>query len=317
MNKSEQETLQFVLGKLAERMVTTRRLKERFNPEVPKQASPEQPGVVFVLGAGCSMQYGLPSFVHLLRHSYDDLQPRGPKRDKAWGLDSLRDRLDPHWRTSKPQELRDLLDWYLNRIHGSQCTGYLRLARMVRNGYVTAIVNMNFDLLLKQALSTTCDPKQYVFSRTFDPKDNVGILNEAVVFTPHGSMQDGQGVPILDLASSDLFDTKDETEAAERLFRQNDIVFLGYSGADAKIAAALTPAKVPTDKEEKDPQDYNQIFVLNVTTPDPRLLRIMVARRSTDLAVTGYAAAFENVMEELDQALEQYWNMPQDFADRL
>ena len=263
------------------------------------------------------MQYGLPGFTELLGYAYDDSKI-DPPRDSRWELDSLRDRLDPHWRVLKPRELRRLLGRYLRRIDGGNCTAYLRLARLARQGYIKAIVDMNFDPLLHRAFEILEDPKNPCpGDRLVDPSRSFQLLSDpkltayrnradylkhrVPLIIPHGSLKEKQGVPILDLAGSDLFDDQGESRAAEALFRNNDVVFLGYRGSDAKIAAALRPAGVPSDQEELVEEDYNKIYVLTLDPPDPRLLRIMVARGSTDLIVTGNAAAFETVMEELDR----------------
>ncbi len=313
MGSTEKDRLHFVLRRLAARMITAR---DQLYPTARDRRSKrrtEPPGVVVVIGAGCSMQYGLPSFTELLGYAYDDLGV-DPSRDPRWELDSLRDRLDAHWRVLKPSELRPLLRKYLQRIEGSNCTGYLRLACLARKGYIKAIVNMNFDRLLHEAFAaiSNSDGRTARGIRTFRlddhlRQDNASRLDffrkHVPLFLPHGTLKEGAGVPILDLAGSDLFDTQEETKAAEDLFRNNDIVFLGYRGSDAKIAAALTPDKVPSDRNEVPEQNYNKIYVLNVDPPDPRLLRIMIDRRSTELGVTGNTAAFENVMEELDHAI--------------
>ncbi len=271
-----------------------------------------RPGVVFVVGAGCSMQYGLPSFLNLLRFSYEDLNPYNKEREvtealsgsasQSQPLTSLRDRLDSHWRASKPAELRKLLTRYLRWIDGKWCTAYRQLADMARQGYIRAIVNMNFDILLEEAFDER--PK---VQRSF--KLASGSLGP-VVIKPHGSLKELDGIPILDLARSDLFDNQSETDAANSLFRQNDVVLLGYSGSDAKIAAALSPEEVPTDGKEIEAVHYNQIFVFNIARPDPRLLKIIVDRQSTDLIVIGREAAFENVMAELRSALNVQRNTP-------
>ena len=338
MSESPRENLRFVLSHLAERM---KRAQEALaatsrNDLLGSQDAP--PGVVFVLGAGCSMQYGMPGFKTLLGHTYDDLRI-DTSRDSRWELDSLRDRLDPHWRTLKPEELRKLLDRHLRRIEGCHCTAYLRLARLACEGYIKAIVNMNFDLLLEQAfdaLKNLGQENQKGLVRTYHPSktfqipenrtesiDRLECTNRPVghehlwhhpldfhrkyipLYIPHGSLRPMEGVPILDLAGSDLFDSYEETKEAEKLFRQNDVVFLGYRGSDAKVAAALTPESAPSDREEVAPHNYNQIYLLNIASPDTRLLRIMVARRSTELSVTGEIGAFENVMEELEHLVRR------------
>jgi hypothetical protein len=285
MSDSQQESLNRVLNTLARRLFDARDQGE------------EKAGVVVVLGAGCSIQYGLPSFVDLLRFAYEDLNPK-ETLNLDWRLESLRDQLEHHWLAAKPAELRKLLERYLKRIDGKWCTAYLRLARLAADGYIRAIVNMNFDTLLEEAFDER--PK---IQNSFVIKPDA---SRPVIIKPHGSLGKRDGVPILDLARSDLFNDQTEIDAASRLFRANDVVFLGYSGADAKIAAALRPQEPPRDGVELDEENYNQIFVFNVARPDPRLLKIMVDRQSTGLLLIGREASFENVMQHLSIALDRH-----------
>lgn len=351
MSASPQTNLRLVLSQLAAEMRSSRDRMNRalqdaggLSEEVAGATTgSEPPGVVIVLGAGCSIQYGFPSFERLLEYAYDDLgiEPkRDEERGEERGLDALRERLDWHWRTLKPAPLRELLNRYLSGLRGRHATGYLRLARLARKGYVKAIVNMNFDLLLRDAFDWLQDqdgespeaPRRSPYtSRTFelrvaspqcaDPDgkvprtcrlggrfprfDLLEFYNRHVpVYIPHGSLEPGTGVPVLDLAGSDLFGSRSENRAVEQLFRNNDVVFLGYRGGDSKIAAALRPEQPVFDEQEADPASYNKVYFFALEPPDPRLVRIMAAKRSTELIVTGEVAAFENVMTELEKLVE-------------
>ncbi|MEA2564385.1 MAG: hypothetical protein QOH06_5889 [Acidobacteriota bacterium] len=133
-----------VLTALADRVVPP-----DWNTQDP---SVERGKVVFLLGAGCSRQYGLPSFVELLTYLWEDCLHRVPK--PPLNLEHLRDKLDPFWQAQGPEDRRRMLDFYLGprRVNGRACPGYLRLARLAASGHVKAIVNMNFDTLLEDAL---------------------------------------------------------------------------------------------------------------------------------------------------------------------
>lgn len=291
----------YVLMDLANRMVP---------PEWYKQGSPGERGkVVFLLGAGCSRQYGLPSFVELLTYLWEDCLRRVPRRSLS--LEHLRDNLDLFWQAQGPEDRRRILDYYLGgRVNGGNCPGYMHLARLASQGYVKAIINMNFDTLLEDALDKA--GSNYRVATSFLVPD----ARRLMVYKPHGTIrllepederkikQGGRRIRaknelILDIAKSDLFTDPDEQKAAQKLLTGYDVVSVGYSGVDAKIAAALRAFA-----SRKDPKD-KKLFVVNVNRPDPRLLLVMAERASQELLISGEEAAFENFMGHLSRMVSR------------
>lgn len=362
--------------------------------------------LVFLLGAGCSRQYGLPSFRELLTFLWEDYFRSPPSKD--WSFEVLRDRLDKYWQSQGPEDRKRVLSYYLNRVQGSSCPAYRQLARLAKQKrrYIRAIVNMNFDTLLEDALDALDVP--YKVSNSF----RVSSRDKLMIYKPHGTIgaldsEDGlpeildharklldlakQGAPsadveerrkdfeyhvkehiasnqeaaksgeaarrliqachrlfeemkrgwsapnspealrqeveealhalqelrqdpirarndlILDIANSDLFSDPLEQQSAQVLLTRHDVVSIGYSGVDAKIAAALrafTPGEDPRDKK---------LFVVNSSRPDPRLLLVMAERGSQDLLITGDDASFENFMESLDDNLGR-WKAGQEIS---
>lgn|GEM_PF-4130158 len=150
-------------------------LANRLRPEPPLS-----PKVVFLLGAGCSKQYGLPSFQELLAYFWQDCYHEQP--DSSWSFETLRDRLDQYWRTLGPKAREATLEKYLNRIDGKNCPAYLRLATLASHGRVKAIVNMNFDTLLEDALKVEQVP--FLVSTSFTETSNKHLM----IYKPHGSI---------------------------------------------------------------------------------------------------------------------------------
>ncbi|HEX3528820.1 MAG TPA: HD domain-containing protein [Thermoanaerobaculia bacterium] len=349
--------------------------------------------LVVLLGAGCSRQYGLPSFLELLTYLWEDFFRESP--DPDWKLEVLRDLLDKYWQSQGPADRKRILDFYLRRVKGAFCPAYRRLAHLAKAGHIKAIVNMNFDTLLEEALEK--ENVDFRVSTSF----RTSVPNLLMVYKPHGTIGDlpkdaidgilnistrlvkaaGSNAPlddhhmhtelesfyqehrqsvkqapklrrevrslrneglrlyklltverqenekrleealkavkasrerlgtlrknqvhvrndlILDIANSDLFSDPDEQQSAQEILTENDVLCIGYSGVDAKIAAALrafSPGKDPRDKK---------LLVISPGRPDPRLLLVMAERGSQDLLITGEDATFENFMESLEPRL--------------
>ncbi|HYG65377.1 MAG TPA: hypothetical protein VEL74_22535 [Thermoanaerobaculia bacterium] len=353
--------------------------------------------LVVLLGAGCSRQYGLPSFLELLRYLWEDCLREAPEDDM--GLEVLRDKLDKFWQGQGPNYRTHMLKRYLRhgRVDGATCPGYVHLARLAKEGYVKAIINMNFDTLLEDAIyhcgvpyrvATSFlvqDDKRIVIYKPHgtvgrvDSEDSIeGLLRAAqevldaeksletekdallrifnralehfqcdgehLVQAANGKMEGSKTLArlcslflgleeaapgeirpelpvlrealeslirafrspvkakndlILDIANSDLLSDSEEQRCAQELLTGHDVVSIGYSGVDAKIAAALRAFTSNTDPKDK------KLFVVNIAPPDPRLLSVMALRASQDLLIAGRGAAFENFMGYLAKAVER------------
>jgi hypothetical protein len=288
------------------------RLKKLLKPE--DGAKSPQAGVIFLLGAGCSRQYGLPSFQELLAAIYEDCYERLP--DPAWSFEILRSKLDGHWQALGPEERKTLLCRFLQNIRGGQCPAYRRLARVCKAAKerVRIIVNMNFDLLLEEALQAEEVP--YVVTTRFPssrsnrklwivkPHGSIGDLGPWPKPSRNGPRSTGRIAPrkernelILDIASSELFaigdEQKNEQKRAQGHFTSNHVVSLGYSGVDAKIASALSD--FPTDLAASE----RKLFFIEPRRPDPRLFSAIARRTSQSLVVSGEDGSFESFLESL------------------
>lgn len=259
---------------------------------------------VFLLGAGCSKQYGLPSFRELLLALWEDhLHYSGADLS----TEALRDGLEKLWQALGPKDRRDILKGYLGGVRGKACPGYLRLAMLADAGNVKAIVNMNFDTLLEGALKHLKVP--YQVSTSFQ----VPAGEPLMIYKPHGSigkvqsfthLASGRAVRgandlILDIAKGDLFSDPKEQESAQKLLTRAHVVALGYSGVDAKIDATLL--EFPKGRDRRD----FKLFIANMTSPDPRLVMAQEERGSRGLSILGEEGSFEGIMEELEKALEE------------
>lgn len=286
-----------VLAMLVNKMV----LPERRSLKSVKSGRPryEKGQVVFLIGAGCSRQYGFPTFRELLVYIWQDYFRSLP--DPSWSLEMLRDELDKSWRWQGPEAREEILRFYLDRVSGETCFGYLRLAELAKEGYVKAIVNMNFDALLDQALEKKgCDFK---VATEFGDFGYDGLM----IYKPHGSLGNvhfgakgkrPKNELILDIANSDMFADPDEQRFAQKLLTGYDVVTIGYSGIDAKMAAALRGLP------DQDPRD-RKLFFVNLSPADPRLLLVMSERSSQNLSITGEDASFENFLDVLMTSVER------------
>jgi hypothetical protein len=363
----------------------------------PVDGKEPRDGLVFLLGAGCSRQYGLPNFKELLSYIREDCFQH--PADALGDFQALRDELEKYWQAQGPESRHRILLRHLGR-NQSVCPAYYRLATLAKDGYVKAIVNMNFDNLLERELAKVLGGYQkFKISTSFrvgNEPDNpslmvykphgstgtigtrneldqlvsiaetvitiatsykqvakemitdmafrLGALHKDICWTPNEvltsakelvraalslvrnpeklqtagteiidqmrlalrSIEQARLNPlwtkndlILDIANSDLFADPEEQIAAQELLTSHDVVSIGYSGVDAKIAAALR-----TFKSGKDPRDRKLYFV-NLDPPDPRIFLVLAERASQNLCVTGEDAAFENFMEHLQVMLEE------------
>jgi hypothetical protein len=312
-----------VVSMIVNRMVPPERKAKATSP---RDGEAKKKGrVVFLLGAGCSRQYGLPNFRELLSYIWQERLRRAP--DPSWSLETLRDELDKHWQSLGPEDRHDILASYLgNRVKGDICLGYLRLAEIAKAGYVKAIVNMNFDTLLEEALRKKgC--KFRVATSFHDHPDREHPYRGLIIYKPHGSigtihfgnrfgqypLNKPRNELILDIANSDLFADPSEQSFAQKLFNRHDVVILGYSGIDAKMAAALrghydttktTETTKPTDTTSPTDPRNTKVFFINMAPPDPRLALVMAEHLSQNLSLVGEDAAFENFMEDLHDYIQ-------------
>jgi hypothetical protein len=237
------------------------------------------PGVVFLLGAGCSMQYGLPGFRPLLARVYRDLYCDEPDLDE-WGLSDLRARLDSAF-SHQDQEALDSVARHLGNVRGGDCLAYRLLASLMRRRLVKHVVNMNFDSLLDDV----CE----------------GELTQSISRV-HGSTREGAGRPVLNIEETEFFSEGDwESELKMvRLLTDNHVVSVGYSGVDAKVAHALHPPVPPPGALGERPR---RLFFVAIDPPDVRFTHAMLARSSQAFTITGPEGTFENFMLGLDATL--------------
>lgn len=245
------------------------------------------PGVVFLLGAGCSMQYGFPGFQDLLVNIYRDFSDNKTDEIERWPQQKLRDELEALFRLWDAEARRKAIRKHFPSLHGSNCPGYLRLARM-RKPFIRAILNMNFDSLLEDACESIGD--------TVDVRYSVNKNIPGAIYKVHGSVKEHGGEPIIGIDESHIFKNSREERATEKLLTENHVVVLGYSGGDEKILRALRAFRRDSHRTKM------KLFVVNVADGE-RLIEALEERKSRDGFLTGSEACFENFMEALEHTL--------------
>jgi hypothetical protein len=240
--------------------------------------APKRRGIVFLLGAGCSMQYGLPGFQPLLGRVYRRLYGKAPAASDS--LPELRDRLDFVF-ANQDLEAIAALKRQLGNVDGADCLGYRLLAEMMREGLVDATVTMNFDTLLDDA----CRAERYA-----DP----------TLYRIHGSIK-GSQKPILNIEHTEFFsvDSSPPKPHLIELLTINHVVTIGYSGVDAKMREVLSIPVAAVPPEERPPL----LFFVGLTPPDVRFASAILARKSGAFTITGSEGTFENFMQGLAATL--------------
>jgi hypothetical protein len=247
-------------------------------------------GCVFVIGAGCSIQYGFPDFWTLAIDIVENgLQKRPPDWTAVEDLQDLIDRLG-----YTPAELKDVIKSLLPAIKGSQCPGYLRLARIASDGYLSAIMSLNFDTLLEEAFKALSAPfKVHHVLSGRRPKS-------FPIYKIHGSVRDGTWAPVVNLAETSIFINDGERGAAKRMLCGNHVALVGYSGADLKLHDLLRPAKA---RRQSKRTDNPELYIVNPGTWKSSLTHAQKDRDSLYSSLSGADAGFENFMEGLEELI--------------
>ncbi len=226
-------------------------------------------GVVFLLGAGCSMQYGLPGFGELTEEIEQD----------DGSLEAIMAGLDTAAR-------RRVLKRHLQIADGAFCPGYVYLARLLKEERIRAVVNMNFDVLLEQAcLSIGYSP---------NVKNTIDGERPGAIYKIHGSIDEAGGKPIITLDETEFFRDKDKAAALHGLLTRNHVVVMGYSFGDADLRNILR-----TVEDSGRSADPRKLFIFDAGRISPEIVPVVRMRKSEQMAVAGSQASFENVMEGL------------------
>jgi hypothetical protein len=247
---------------------------------------PGRPGVVFLLGAGCSMQYGLPGFQSLLAAVCRDLYGDEPDWDKL-EVPSLRHQLEDVFKDNDG-EARASLRRHLGNVNGEDCPAYRVLANLMAAGFVKATVTMNFDTLLDDALIA---------------EGHYEIANDPTrVLRIHGSLgplpSSDPKPPILNVEATEFFDATHGNKVT-KLLTTNHVVAIGYSGVDAKVVEALSQDPVNSGGSAVIKEPCRLFFVALALT-DNRIRKAIEARRSDRFVITGAEGTFENFMQGLE-----------------
>lgn len=210
MNGGSLSEFEYVLTMLASSMEP---LEKRGQPR------DHNDGIVLLLGAGCSRQYGLPNFNELLTYIWDDCFPR--PADSLGGFQALRDELEKYWQAQGPESRCRILKRHLEQVK-TVCPGYHRLAEMCRQRYVKAIVNMNFDNLLEKALAEVLKEGELGFK--ISTSFRAASRDHLIVYKPHGTIETTETESalgeLIGTTENLLSIAKDQSDFAENLHRR-------------------------------------------------------------------------------------------------
>ncbi|MCD9125402.1 SIR2 family protein [Luteimonas sp. C4P040a] len=193
----------------------------------------EDDRVVIFCGAGISMGAGLPSYVGLVKHCYDELGELQPKKNSSEWLwpDRMLGGLEGKF---GPAQVRKAV---YERLTAAPTTldmhrAILRLARL-RGQTGIRLVTTNFDTLFEQA------QKKWQFGKDLHsgpvlpiPRNDKAVSWRSVVYL-HGRLDEANGNDHLVLTSAD-FGRSYLTDAwaarfVARLFSDFTVLFIGYS----------------------------------------------------------------------------------------
>lgn len=260
---------------------------------IEAKEDPAGVGVVFLLGAGCSMQYGGPGFVALLQRLWRRLVDR--QADPPLDLAQLRSDIDPSWRRQDAPHRREAVRSCLPHIQGSSCIAYVRLAKLFNDGFVRAVLNMNFDGLFEDAARAVgLATRAHEGDRTDDPTGNGSVARRLLRI--HGGVGEGEA-PVLETGESEYFKGDCLRQMVVDLCQKNHVVMVGYSGVDSKIGEAVRLSR--SDTQMNMVRIVPQLFWINPAPPDSRIRPALPARLSNELVLCGAAAGFEEFMERL------------------
>src|SRR6476660_8975939 len=219
----------YVLALLAHRLAP-------FSASGQDDETRRQEGVVFLLGAGCSRQYGLPDFRELLGYLWEDFFDR--PLDPTWSFETLRDRLDKPWQAQGPESRQKILSSYLKQVDGQSCPGYVRLARLAKDRRIKAVVNMNFDTLCEDALLHEFEgsDRSFKISTTF----RIASERHLMVYKPHGSLGQsvaGEAISGLVEAADALIRMSQDASGHAHGFRETESILSQMRTEQARIVA--------------------------------------------------------------------------------
>lgn len=256
-----------------------------------RKSSAKETPILFLLGAGCSMQYGLPGYRDLLYILLTEKLTKNKGIKKSLKLQELQEKTDSRWRLHRDHHL-EWLRQCLGGIDGQSCLAYRRLARCLKRKWIDGVVNLNFDPLFSQA----CVAEGLVISPAHQFPNNIVA---PLLVEPHGGLGKGSVRPMLDLRATD-----DRKFDPGNILATSHVVVVGYGGGDDPILKALKPDGFPADK-------FGKLFFFNIDVPTElkpreRLIAALDLRNQhDDYAPIEASSSFENLMEAVELGLSK------------
>ncbi len=213
-----------------------------------------------VLGAGCSIPSGLPSFPDLKRLIVKNY---GMPSDK-----SIDDAFDQLWENSdSAQKYAWLSAWFEN---DQPSKGYAALAELIRRGYFRTIISFNIDYLVERALSSLRFSKYITIINGITQEDKLQELLTADdptvrIVKVHGDYR----FKTFYLATSEILEFVEPFRGILRRIGSENLMIVGYSFNDWDWTKEL---------------DVNggSIYYADIRPPNAMIRALMKRRRSSD-----------------------------------
>ncbi|MGD0201323.1 MAG: SIR2 family protein [Bryobacteraceae bacterium] len=243
---------------------------------------------VIMLGAGASLSSGVPATTTIM----EGLLGR-------YGTDltdgTVADRFDRLWARSSAATRDLFLEPYLKQ---PPSPGYLRLARLLADGYFDLVITFNFDRLLETALRGVGlkDGDDFQTIVRGDYRDDHGVRTALEMPGPrvkllkmHGSLQGGDTFLF---TRNEMHEYREEIKTLLGELTRRDVLVCGYAFADSCVERAFC----------RDAEAGN-VFCVNPTGAPPGLAGIMSNRHSESWVFDGESGYFDTFFADLHSQL--------------
>lgn len=247
----------------------------------PTREGPARGKYLLMLGAGASYGSGIPRTETLM---HEIVQQYG--HDRSGSMAAQFDRL---WRSAAPTQRSTMLKTYLEGANPSD--GYLKLARLIQEGYFDIVFTFNFDNLLERALHQVgCIGVRVIVNGDVIPARIPGLLEssrpQVKILKLHGDVHS----EFFAFSSDEVLNYHDKVAQVIADYSRRDVIICGYGFKDPNIVRAFSP-------------EGGAIYYVNPAGVNDNVRGFLVSRKSEDKAIDGTWGRFDDFLEALYQDL--------------